>query len=145
MTNGETLQRIFYREFLLEPYQRTIEVAKECGVRVFDVDSDGNVEALLPLWLQAGVNMNHPCEVAAGVDVVDLKRTYGEKLVVHGGIDKRAVAAGRDAIDCEMERIRPAYELGGYIPHVDHSVPPDVSWDNYRYYSDRRWRLVGKE
>ena len=133
-----------FREFLLEPYQRTIEVAKERGVRIFDVDSDGNVEALLPLWLEAGVNMNHPCEVAAGVDVVALKRTYGEKLVLHGGIDKRAVAAGRDAIDREMERIRPAYELGGYIPHVDHSVPPDVSWDSHQYYLDKRRRLVGK-
>jgi len=61
-----------------------------------------------------------------------------------GGIDKRALAAGPRAIDAEIARVRPAYELGGYLPCVDHSVPPDVLWDNFRYYLDRKRELVGK-
>ena len=132
-----------FREFLLEPYQRTIEVSRSLGVRIFDLDSDGDVTLLIPLWLEAGVTMIYPCEVAAGVDVVELKRTYGDRLVLRGGIDKRAVAAGFDAIDREMERIRPAYDMGGYIPCIDHSVPPDVSWQNYLYYLEKRKQLIG--
>lgn len=132
-----------WREFLLEPYQRYTAVARECGIRIIDVDSDGNIESLIPLWLEAGVTMLHPFEVAAGMDIVKTKREYGNRLAVRGGVDKRALAAGPDAIDQELERVRPAVESGGCIPTVDHSVPPDVSWENFRYYLKRRAELLG--
>ncbi len=131
-----------FRQFLLEPYQRYIATARACGVPVVDVDSDGNIEKLIPLWLEAGVNLLHPFEVAAGMDVVAVKRQYGDRVALRGGVDKRALAAGPAAIDRELERIRPAFEAGGYIPHVDHSVPPDVSWENFRYYLRQREKLV---
>ena len=134
-----------FHDFLLEPYCRLIDAAKGCGVRVFYMDSDGNLDALLPLWLEAGVNAIEPFEVAAGMDVVAIKHRYGGRLAMVGGIDKRALAAGRQAIDAEIERVRPTYELGGYLPCVDHSVPPDVSWDNFRYYLDRKRELVEKD
>jgi uroporphyrinogen decarboxylase len=132
-----------FREFLLEPYQRTIEVSRACGIPLIDVDSDGNVESLLSLWLEAGVDMLHPMEVAAGMDVVALKKEHGDRLLVRGGIDKRELAKDRASIDREIARVRPAFEQGGYIPTVDHSVPPDVSWDNYLYYTEKRAALVG--
>ena len=62
-----------------------------------------------------------------------------------GGIDKRAMADGPEEIDVELDRIRPAVEKGRYIPNLDHSIPHDVSWDNYRYYADNLKRLVGKK
>ena len=33
------------------------------------MDSDGNVEELVPLWLDLGINVLHPMEIAAGMDV----------------------------------------------------------------------------
>lgn len=132
-----------WREFLLEPYQRYTAVARECGIHIIDVDSDGNIETLIPLWLEAGVTMLHPFEVAAGMDIVKTKREYGNRLAVRGGVDKRALASGPDAIDRELARIRPAVEAGGCIPAVDHSVPPDVSWASFQYYLRRRAELLG--
>ena len=141
--NGPLISPATFREFILEPYQRTIEFAKARGVQIFDVDSDGNVLELLPLWIEAGVNMVHPFEVQAGMDVVSIKKDFGSSLSIRGGIDKRELAKDRSAIDRELERVRPAYEMGGYIPHADHSVPPDVSFDNFKYYTEKRARLVG--
>ena len=140
---GPLVSPDLFRQFLLEPYRRTIAVARERGVEIIDVDSDGNINELIPLWLEADVNLLHPMEVAAGMDVVAVKRAYGSQVAMHGGVDKRALAQGREAIDREFARIRPAYELGGYIPHVDHSVPPDVSWDSYLYYLRKRAELLG--
>jgi hypothetical protein len=141
--NGPLIGPAMFREFFLQPYQRTIEFARAHGVQVFDVDSDGNVTALIPLWLEAGVNLIHPLEVQAGMDANVVKRQYGPRLALRGGIDKREIAKDRAAIDRELARIRPAYEAGGYIPHGDHGMPPDVSFDNYRYYLEKRARLVG--
>ena len=132
-----------FREWMMDLYVRMIEKAKACGAKIINLDSDGNVSELLPLWVEAGVNMCHPFEVAAGMDVVAVKREYGDRLVVRGGIDKRELAKDRAAIDREMARVQEAYDMGGYIPTVDHAVPPDVSWDNFQYYLEKKREMVG--
>ena len=53
-----------------------------------------------------------------------------------GGVDKRTVAAGKDAIRKEMERLFPLMCEGGYIPKIDHSISSDISWDNFRFYME---------
>jgi len=62
-----------------------------------------------------------------------------------GGIDKRALAAGPEAIDRELERVRPAVEGGRYIPDLDHGIPDDVSWQNFCHFAKALRRLVGKD
>ena len=107
---------------------------EELGIDVIMVDSDGNVNKLIPLWLDAGINCIYPNEVAAGMYVDELKKEYGKALLLVGGIDKRVLATNKDSIKKEVDRILPAYESGGYIPAVDHSVPPDVPFENYLFY-----------
>jgi heterodisulfide reductase subunit A-like polyferredoxin len=52
------------------------------------------------------------------------------------GFDKRIVAAGLAAVKAEIARLAPVIREGGFVPGIDHSVPADVSWDNYRAYLD---------
>ncbi len=59
------------------------------------------------------------------------------------GIDKRALARGPSAIDTELKRVRSLVEEGGYVAGLDHSLPPDVSFSNYRYYMESLRRMVG--
>ena len=141
--NGPLVGPAHFERFFSAPYARYVSRAKELGVAVVDVDSDGRVDELLPLWIAAGVTMLHPFEVQSGMDVNAVLAHHGERLIVRGGIDKRELAKGRAAIDREMERIRPAYETGRYVPCADHSIPPDVSYADFRYYLDRRAELVG--
>ena len=70
------------------------------------------------------------------MDPVALRQRYGKRLRMIGGVDKRAVAAGRDAIRAEMEKLFPLMCEGGFIPKIDHSVSADISWDNFRYYME---------
>ena len=81
--------------------------------------------------------------MAAGCDINALQGEY-PTLGMMGGIDKRALAIGPKEIDAELERIRPAMEIGGYVPALDHGVPDDVSWDNYRYYAEKLKIMIGK-
>jgi hypothetical protein len=60
-----------------------------------------------------------------------------------GNVDKRALIAGKEAIDIELARLQPAIAAGGFIPLVDHSVPDDVPLENYLYYLERRKALTG--
>ena len=133
---GPLLSPNHFRRFFLPQCRRVIDHFRGQGLDTFMVDSDGNIDAITPLWLDAGINVLGPYEVAAGMDVVKVGRTY-KNLAMVGGIDKREIARGRKATEAEvLRRVPPLLERGGYIPTLDHSTIPELSLDDYRYYRD---------
>jgi uroporphyrinogen decarboxylase len=132
-----------FREFMLPRYKRLAQFAQSFGVDVAFVDTDGYVDELIPLFLEAGIRGMYPMEVNSGMDVAQLRRKYGRDLLMTGGIDKRALAAGPEAIEAELARCIPVALDGGYIPMVDHSLPPDISYANFQYYWRRKKELLG--
>jgi uroporphyrinogen decarboxylase len=110
------------------------------------VDSDGNVNELIPLWLESGINYVWPLEVAAHNDAVALRKKYGKDLILSGTIDKRALIKGKEAIREEvMSKVPFLLEQGGYFPTIDHWVPPDVTFANYCYYINLMREVAGLE
>lgn len=108
------------------------------------LDCDGNIHALVPLWLEAGINVMFPVE-AAHTDAERLAADHGPRLAMRGGFDKRALIAGPEAIDAEFSRLEPLIRRGGFIPHTDHRVPPDVSFAHYLHYRRRKCEIIGKK
>ena len=125
------------RRYMLPRYRRVAEFLRGRGVRYIGLDSDGQVDPLIPIWMEAGLNFLYPFEVQCGMDVSAVRRKYGRQLRIWGGVDKRALAVGPEAIDAELERLRALIAEGGYIPHTDHTCPPDISYANYCYYLQR--------
>lgn len=80
-----------FKDFILPHYVRVCRFLRENGIEVIFVDSDGNIEELIPLWLKVGVNGFSPLEVAAGMDAISLKEKYGKDIVLAGNIDKRTL------------------------------------------------------
>jgi hypothetical protein len=135
-----------FRKFMFPSYRKLADYLRSCGVKFILVDSDGNPEPLIPLWLEAGMDGFSPVEVAAGVDPVKLKKEYGRDLLMMGGIDKRILARSKDEIYEEVMRKVPyLIEQGGYIPHTDHAVPPDVPLSNFVYYRELVRKVVQGE
>lgn len=131
------------RKFLLPAYQRWGQIIRERGCPVYAVDSDGFIGELIPLWIEAGINLCEPVEVAAGNDIVALRKQFGRSMAYFGGVDKRAMARGGRSIEAEAERITPVIRDGGYIPSCDHGVPSDVSWKDYVYYTGLLAKVTG--
>jgi hypothetical protein len=141
--SGPLISPRVFREFFLPRYEEIIQYLRRHGVKVIELDSDGNTEPLIPLMIEAGVNAHWPLEAASGMDPVRVRRKYGEKLALYGGIDKRVLANGRKAIERELySKIVPMVELGGYVPTVDHTIPPDIPLKNFLYYLDLKRKLV---
>ncbi len=132
------------RRFLMPVWAEWIELLKGQGVPLVFVDSDGYAGELLPLWIEAGFNGSYPSEVAAGNDIVAFRKLYGRQMAFIGGIDKRALAAGGEAMRKEVLRVvPPLLEEGGFIPGCDHGVPPDISWPDFIEYSRLLAQLTG--
>ena len=134
-----------FREFFLPRYQRVNGWLRSKGVEIIHLDSDGNIEVLLPLLIEAGINGTWPLEAAADMDPFRIRREFGRELTLSGAIDKRELAKGRTAIDAELRRLLPLVEGGGFIPTVDHTVPPDVSYDSFLYYMEVKQKLLRGE
>jgi uroporphyrinogen decarboxylase len=71
------------------------------------------------------------------MDPMMLRQKYGPQMRLVGGIDKRAMAAGPEAIDAQLLPLAPLFVEGGFIPWCDHLVPPDVPFQNYLYYVNK--------
>lgn len=132
------------RRFLLPTWKTWTESIHAWGCPVVAMDSDGHMADLLPLWIEAGFDACYPCEVAAGNDIVEYRRTYGRQMTFIGGVDKRALAVGGEALRGEVMRVvPPMLAEGGFIPGCDHGVPPDVSWPNFVEYTRLLAELTG--
>ena len=131
------------RWFLQHAYERWVSEVRASGCEIMDMDSDGHIGELIPIWIESGINACDPIEVAAGNDIVAFRRAFGRQMAYKGGVDKRAIAKGGDVIEAELERIRPVVEDGGFIPSCDHGVPPDISWPNFVHYSRLLAKLTG--
>ena len=141
---GPLVSPRIFEEFLLPGYRRANDQLRHGGVDIICIDTDGDPRALIPLLLEAGFNCLLPCEQCnAGMHPLALRRNFGRDLLLWGGIDKRALARGKAAIDEELtSKLPPLVQEGGYIPQLDHLAPPDVPYENWLYYLTRKRALL---
>ncbi len=142
MKSGPLISPAKYKEFIFPHMKRLADFYKQKGVKYVFVDTDGNCEMLLPLLMDAGVNGIWPLERVAGMDPVRIRKEYGKDLRLSGAVDKMELAKGKKAIDAHLASLLPLIEEGGFIPTVDHTVPPDVSLENFLYYFKRKEDLL---
>jgi uroporphyrinogen decarboxylase len=121
-----------YRALVFPHHKRLCDYFAGQGLKTM-LHTDGNVGPLIPYFLEAGFVALHPLEAKAGLDVRLLKKKYGDRLVLFGNIDVRAMADPDPSVIEEEIRtkVTAAKEGGGYIYHSDHSVPADVSFASY--------------
>jgi len=122
-----------YEQLLWPAHKRMCDFFNSHGKPVI-LHSCGKIEALIPKFIEAGFAAIQPLEAKCGQDVRVLKERFGNKITFFGNIDIRKLSGTREDIEEEISSKLPvAMKDGGYIFHSDHSVPPTVSFDNYRY------------
>jgi uroporphyrinogen-III decarboxylase len=131
-------------EFIKPYFRRVWELLSSRGTRIFQMDTDGNIEPVIETFLDCGLNSIYPMEPAAGMDIVEVRRRYGKRLAMLGGIDKFAVREGKEAVRRELEyKMQPAMLEGGMVFGLDHRIPNGTPLGNYRYYADLGREILG--
>ena len=141
---GPLIAPKMFREMCAPSYRRITDLLHRYGVRIVQLDCDGKVDDLIPIWLDAGVNCMFPIEIGDWADPFELRKRFGRTMLMRGGFDKHILARGPEAITAEVERLVPLVEEGAFIPHCDHRVPADVTLANYLHYVREAKRVWGK-
>ena len=133
-------------EFIKPYYRRIWDMLAHRGARLFDQDSDGDMNSVIPAFLDAGVNCMHPMEPAAGMDIVKIREKYGKRLALYGGIDKHVLRRSKEEIVAELEyKIPPMIATGGCVIALDHRIPNGTPLKNYRFYVRKVWEIIDRE
>lgn len=140
--NGPLISPLVFEEKMGPHYRRITELTRAHGLDICSLDCDGKIDALVPTWINNGVNTMFPIEVGTwNASIEPWRAKHGRELRGVGGMDKRVFARDRAAVDAEIERLKPLVALGGYIPCPDHRIAPDAEWDNVRHYCDTMRRV----
>lgn len=123
----------YWRQYFKPTVKAIADYAHMQGLMVI-YHGCGNVNAILPDFIEIGIDALNPLEAKAGLDAVDLRRRYGHKLGICGNSNIQIWESGdKEAIRREVLRKLNAAKGGGYIFQSDHSVASDVSGRTYDY------------
>ena len=130
--HGPIISPRTYEEFWYPYQKKVIDFLRNRGVNIICHYTSGNIK---PLMLKDGFNAFAPLESAAGMDAIELREEYGNRLLLMGNISKQALASGPKAIEKEVYRkVQYLMEEGSYLPAVDDMILPEISFENFRYY-----------
>lgn len=134
------------RELFVPYYRRIWDMLADRGARLFDQDSDGDMNAVIEPFLDAGVNCMHPMEPAANMDIVEVRRRYQKRLAFIGGLDKHVIRRSQAEITAELEyKVPPMVAAGGCVLGLDHRIPNGTPLANYRFYIAKVWEILDRE
>jgi len=115
-----------YRDILKPLQQRVIAWTHAKGIPAY-LHSCGNIEPFIPELVEIGLDALNPIEVKSGMDPLAIKRAYGNRLVLHGGMDALLWDRPGEMEKVVRRNVPVLKENGGFIFATDHSIPATVS------------------
>ncbi len=142
--NGPLIIPSLFEAYVGPHYRRITDLLGKHGMNIVSLDCDGCIDALVPTWINNGVNTMFPIEVGTwDANIAPWRGQYGKRLRGVGGMNKVVFTRDRAAVDGEIARLKKLVDLGGYLPCPDHRIAPDSEYDLVRYYCDRMRQAFG--
>jgi len=138
---GSMIPLEMVREFMSPYIKRIADFIKSKGVKIILLDTDGDCNDLIPIFMEAGVTGMYPFETHCGMDIVRVRNQYPD-LQILGGIPKSEIQLGRKRIDEILKPVEQVLKTGGFVPYGDHFIPPEVNFENFSYYRSRLNELI---
>lgn len=122
-----------WRRIYRPGYAKIGQWLRENGIH-FWMHNCGRVIDLLDDLIECGLQVMNPMQVTAGMDLLALGKRYGKNLAWWGNLSAATMSGPRDSLEASIRaKAQYARQHGGYIFGSDHSVPPEVSYQRYRW------------
>lgn len=135
--DGTMMSPASFEKVFLPAYRRMVKAFRDAGAAKVILHSDGNIAPVLDMLIDAGIEGINPVEPRAGLHVPSLRKKYGEKLSLIGGMCNSLVLPNGDRAEIESaaEEIIEVGKDGGVVIGA-HSIGPDVPVQNYMFYNE---------
>ena len=131
-SNGPFFSPAFYKEIIFPSHKRWCDYLHSKGMKSM-LHTCGDNRLLMPQFAEAGFDILNPLEQKAGMDIYRIKKDYGERMTLWGGIDVKTIVSGdMDKLHDEIrDKTNFAKQGGGFIFGSDHSIPENVPMQHY--------------
>lgn len=131
--NGMLFSPEYWRKYFKPCVKEMIDVCHDHNLPVI-YHGCGNPTKIFDDFIAMGLDCYNPLEAKAGLDVVELRKRYGHMMGFCGNMNVMEWAGcSQDELKAIVLRKLNAAKGGGYIFQSDHSVPGNVSGQNYDY------------
>jgi uroporphyrinogen decarboxylase len=127
-SNGPLISPTMFRDIFKPLYAEMGSWLAEHNIS-FWLHTCGNTELFFEDYIECGVQVMNPLQVSAGLDAVELKTKYSDRLAFYGNIDAHLLDSDPVTLEKEIRRRIEIFRDGGWIYHSDHSVPPTMEYD----------------
>ena len=135
-SDGPLISPEMFRRFLIPRYKKIMAVLRDHGIDIVIMRSFGNIEVLLPEMVDVGITGLWMTDtIPSDMDYLAIRKKYGEKLALIGGIDSNVLIRDNEAIEKEIyEKVPPLLKSGGYIPTIDNRARAHIPFKSFAYY-----------
>lgn len=130
-TQGAMISPDLLRQHVFPWYRKIAARCHETG-RIFFMHSDGNLTTVIDDLIALGLDALHPIDPTA-MDIVEVKRRWGDRLCLFGNVDTELLRSGTvDQVRARVaELLRQVAPGGGYGLGSGNSVPSWARLENY--------------
>jgi uroporphyrinogen decarboxylase len=134
MQTGLQISRETYQKYFKPRHKEVWSLIHDLTDAKLYLHSCGAVSELIPDWIECGLDIIQSLQpLAKGMDAATLKKKFGGKIVLWGGLDEqRLLPFGTpEQIDAEVKRIIGIFAPGGgYVFAPAHVLQPDQPLEN---------------
>ncbi len=128
---GTFMNPKLYEELIFPWHKKAIDLAHRYGAFV-NMHSHGNINAIVPLLVEAKLDVLNPIGPSDNMDLEALKERYDGKLCLQGGLSKHLGFMSTDELGRHLaDRLRVGSPGGGYILSSEGDLPHEMSSENF--------------
>ena len=140
---GPFISPVMFKEIFLEANKARVEnLHNKYGKKVLK-HCCGNTQQLLDFFIEIGFDAYQSIQPTAGMDICEVKKAYGDKITLWGGVAVENIIAGTaDDVRWDVRRAMHFAKPGGrFILGISHSVAVGSKYENYMAMLDEYHKL----
>ena len=127
---GTFMNPKFYEEFIFPWHKKAIDLAHRYGAFV-NMHSHGNINAIVPLLVEAGLDVLNPIGPSDNMDLAILKEKFGARLCLQGGLSKHIGFMNVEKLRQHVaDRLKTGSPGEGFILSSEGSLPYEMTRNN---------------
>lgn len=141
--SGPMISPQMFREFVLPNAKKRVRNIKEKFNVAVIKHACGNNWSLMDFFINIGYDCYQAIQTSAGMDIKELKKSYGNKICLWGGINYENLTKGnKEDLKKDIQyAVEHASQNGGFILGSSHSVGIGTNYDNFMFLLDEVVRV----